>query len=81
MAKDDPEPGIHVRRLLRTADRRALATILADGAPYASLVLLALDLDATPSCCFPTSPSTARTLPASPGCRCSWMGPPARPTL
>ncbi len=37
-----------VRRLMRSADRATLATALADGAPYASLVLLALDLDATP---------------------------------
>ena len=37
-----------VRRLMRASDRAALATSLGDGAPYASLVLLALDLDATP---------------------------------
>ena len=40
--------GSDVRALMRAADRASLATTLADGAPYASLVLLALDLDATP---------------------------------
>jgi heme iron utilization protein len=48
MASGDQEPGVQVRGLLRAADRGALATMLADGAPYASLVLLSLDLDATP---------------------------------
>src|SRR5689334_2311131 len=33
---------------MRAADRASLATTLADGTPYASLVLFALDLDATP---------------------------------
>ena len=42
------QQGANVRRLARQADRAALATRLAEGAPYASLVLLALDLDATP---------------------------------
>src|SRR5947208_16683874 len=41
-------PGAAVRRLLRASDRAALATMLGDGAPYASLVLVALDLAATP---------------------------------
>src|SRR5258707_8258208 len=41
-------PGLTVRRLMRSCDRAALATSLIDGAPYASLVLFALDLDATP---------------------------------
>ena len=40
--------GRQVRDLLRRADRAALATALADGGPYASLVLTALDLDASP---------------------------------
>jgi len=44
----DAETGRQVRRLLRAADRGALATTLPGGQPYASLVLLALDLDATP---------------------------------
>jgi putative heme iron utilization protein len=41
-------PGPTVRRLMRSCDRAALASSLGDGAPYASLVLFALDLDATP---------------------------------
>ena len=44
----DDDGGLQVRRLLRAADRGALATMLPDGTPYASLVLLALDLDAAP---------------------------------
>ena len=48
-ADSDRAPqGSDVRALLRACDRASLATTLADGAPYASLVLLALDLDATP---------------------------------
>ncbi len=52
MATADPskaaDPGNQVRRLLRSADRGALATALADGGPYASLVLVALAPDASP---------------------------------
>jgi putative heme iron utilization protein len=48
MSSGRSETGGQVRRLLRALDRGALATNLADGGPYASLVLLALDLDATP---------------------------------
>jgi putative heme iron utilization protein len=44
--------GSDVRALMRACDRASLATIMApgtaSGSPYASLVLLALDLDATP---------------------------------
>ena len=40
--------GLTVRRLMRSCERAALATSLGDGGPYASLVLFALDLDATP---------------------------------
>lgn len=42
-----PEPPQLARFLLRGCDRAVLATSL-DGAPYASLVLLAVDLDASP---------------------------------
>jgi putative heme iron utilization protein len=42
-----PEPPKLGRFLLRSCDRAVLATSL-DGAPYASLVLLAADLDASP---------------------------------
>jgi len=55
MASEDPKPGVAARRLLRAADRAALATSLpaggpagAEGWPYASLVLLACDHDAAP---------------------------------
>jgi len=55
MASEDPKPGVAARRLLRAADRAALATNLAAGGPagaeawpYASLVLLACDHDAAP---------------------------------
>jgi len=43
-----PPSGPDVRSLMRNSDRASLATIAADGSPYASLVLLALDLDAAP---------------------------------
>lgn len=49
---DLPAPedlAIMVRRMLREADRAALATLLADqGHPYVSLVGIATDIDATP---------------------------------
>ncbi len=50
---EKPPTGADVRALMRAADRASLATTLAapdaaKGAPYASLALLALDLDATP---------------------------------
>ncbi|MGE0119918.1 MAG: HugZ family protein [Dongiaceae bacterium] len=55
MAPETQRPGDAARRLLRAADRGALATSLAGGAeaaaggwPYASLVLLACDHDAAP---------------------------------
>jgi putative heme iron utilization protein len=43
----EPRPGPAARRLLRSLDRASLATSL-DGWPYASLVLVAADQDATP---------------------------------
>jgi heme iron utilization protein len=46
-ASPDGNPAAFSRRLLRTRERAALATNLR-GAPYASLVLLAADLDASP---------------------------------
>ncbi len=53
MAQDDSEsPGRTARRLMRAADRASLATLFDGGAsaawPYASLVLVALDTDASP---------------------------------
>lgn len=47
MAEEAPS-GADVRALMRQTDRASLATSMADGSPYASLVLLALDLDASP---------------------------------
>jgi len=48
-AMTGPPPAVQARRLVRAADRAALATAMADGAwPYASLVLVACDHDATP---------------------------------
>jgi putative heme iron utilization protein len=52
-ANEQPPSGTDVRRLMRNCDRASLATNLAapgvgEGSPYASLVLLALDLDASP---------------------------------
>lgn len=42
-------PAVHSRHLLRSLDRAALSTLLADGGhPYGSLVLVACDYDATP---------------------------------
>jgi heme iron utilization protein len=46
-SRTDDDPAAFSRRLLRTRKRAALATSLR-GAPYASLVLLAADLDASP---------------------------------
>ena len=42
------QPGTIVRRLVRAADRAALGTLDASGAPYVSLVMLATDHDAAP---------------------------------
>ncbi len=49
MATAEEAPaGRDVRALMRRTDRASLATLMADGSPYASLVLLALDHDASP---------------------------------
>jgi putative heme iron utilization protein len=53
------------RALLRRADRAALATSLA-GAPYASLVLLAADLDASPLLLLSDLAQHSRNLAADP---------------
>jgi len=49
-AEQSASPGDTARRVMRAVDRAALATAQhdADGWPYASLVLVALDHDATP---------------------------------
>ncbi len=49
MTEPDADPGTRARRLVRAADRAALATALAaDGAPFASLALTACAPDASP---------------------------------
>ncbi|MEE8333783.1 MAG: DUF2470 domain-containing protein [Alphaproteobacteria bacterium] len=49
MSEPDADPGQRARRLVRAADRAALATALTDdGAPFASLVLTACAPDASP---------------------------------
>jgi putative heme iron utilization protein len=55
MTTDQEAPAFTARRLIRSVDRATLATALADGRdpaagtwPYASLVLVAADLDASP---------------------------------
>lgn len=55
MTTEQETPAFTARRLIRTVDRATLATALADardavagGWPYASLVLVAADLDASP---------------------------------
>lgn len=51
MTTNEPAPALTARRLMRSIDRATLATTLAgsDGNwPYASLVLVAADLDASP---------------------------------
>ena len=50
MPDGDRDPGFTARRLMRAVDRAALATAHAvhDGWPYASLVLVAVDHDASP---------------------------------
>jgi putative heme iron utilization protein len=51
------------RRLLRAAEKASLATLL-DGAPYASLVLLAVDHDASPILLLSTLAEHTRNLAA-----------------
>lgn len=47
-AADDINPSRTAKRLLREAGKGALATLSADGAPYASLVTVACAMDGTP---------------------------------
>jgi putative heme iron utilization protein len=41
----EADDGQQVRRMMRAADRAALATLMPDGTPYVSLVLTAVDHD------------------------------------
>jgi putative heme iron utilization protein len=45
---DTPPPGTTIRQLLRSETRAALGTLDGTGAPYVSLVMLAVDHDAAP---------------------------------
>lgn len=66
---DAGSPAAIVRGLLRAADRATLATSLAgaaDGWPYASLVLLAVDHDAAPLLLISTLAEHTRNLAADP---------------
>ncbi len=45
---DEIHPGTLARKVMRAVDRATLATLADGGAPYASLVLTALDHDGTP---------------------------------
>jgi putative heme iron utilization protein len=63
------DPGVQVRRLLRTADRAMLATVLArdgSGRPYASLVLSAVDHDVSPILLVSNLADHTRNLAADP---------------
>ncbi len=68
-------PGFAVRRLLRETDRATLATKNRDGgapegagAPYASLVLLAVDHDASPLLLLSDLADHTKNLQADPAC-------------
>jgi heme oxygenase (biliverdin-IX-beta and delta-forming) len=58
--------GPDVRRLLRRARSAALATALADGTPYASLVTVACDVDARPILLFSDLSDHTRNLARDP---------------
>jgi len=73
MTTDEPKPGDVARRLLRAADRAALATRLAkrddpamEAWPYASLVLLACDHDAAPLLLMSDLSEHAKNIAADP---------------
>jgi len=58
--------GLDARRLLRRARSAALATALADGTPYASLVTVACDVDASPILLFSNLSDHTRNLARDP---------------
>ena len=61
----EPENAALARSLLRRIDRAALATSL-DGAPYASLILVAVDLDASPLLLLSDLAQHSRNIAADP---------------
>jgi putative heme iron utilization protein len=67
----EPSPGAIARGVMRGADRATLATVMRGeqpdtGAPYASLVLAALDHDASPLLLISTLADHTRNLAADP---------------
>lgn len=68
---NDPAPGAIARHLLRSLDRGALATLMRPeapdaGSPYASLVLVAVDHDASPILLISALADHTKNLLASP---------------
>jgi len=71
MAETPPPPGIAARHLLRSLDRASLGTTMRPdapdaGAPYTSLVLVAVDHDASPLLLISNLADHTRNLLASP---------------
>jgi len=67
MSETAPEPGVLARRVIRAADRAAMASALArdgSGWPYASLVLTAVDFDASPILLISTLADHTRNVAA-----------------
>jgi hypothetical protein len=67
----EPSPGAIARGVMRAADHAALATVMREdrpdaGGPYASLVLVALDHDASPLLLISTLADHTRNLAADP---------------
>ncbi len=60
------------RMLLRTIRSGALATIDAEGMPFASLVTMATDVDGTPLMLLSRLSAHTRNLLADPRCRVAW---------
>lgn len=67
MATSDEPPAVTARRLLRRLDRATLATALGESAwPYASLVLVATDLDISPLLLISTLAEHTKNLAREP---------------
>lgn len=67
MATSDEAPAVTARRLLRCLDRATLATALGESAwPYASLVLVASDLDISPLLLISTLAEHTKNLAREP---------------
>ena len=66
MACDAREIGTSIRRLMRRCQRAGLGTLEASGAPYASLVMVALDQDAAPLLYLSDLADHTRNLKADP---------------